>query len=140
MLKKKDLFYKILDRIGVGAFILEIVAAVLVFIAVAIAIFFHIPDVFELVTKNGNMESFREILITVSSLVVGIEFIKMLCRPSAHNVLETIIFLVARHMIVNETTPTQDLISTISIVLLVATQGALKYAKHIAKSSNKTSD
>ena len=72
MLKKKDLFYKILDRIGVGAFILEIVAAVLVFIAVAIAIFFHIPDVFELVTKNGNMETFREILITVSSLVVGI--------------------------------------------------------------------
>ena len=138
MLKKKDFLNKVLDKIGAGAFILEIIAAIMVFFAVAIATVSHIPDVLTMVTKNGNMESFKEILETVSSLVVGIEFIKMLCRPSAHNVLETIIFLVARHMIVNETTPTQDLISTISIVLLVTTQGALKYIKQKIKCSDKT--
>lgn len=140
MLKKKDFFNTVLDKIGVGAFFLEIVAAVMVFLAVAIATFSHIPEVINLLIKHGNMESFREVLETVSSLVVGIEFIKMLCRPSAHNVLETIIFLVARHMIVNETTPTQDLISTISIVLLVTTQGALKYIKQKIKCSDKTSE
>jgi len=138
MLNKKDFLNKVLDKIGAGAFILEIIAAIMVFFAVAIATVSHIPDVLTMVTKNGNMESFKEILETVSSLVVGIEFIKMLCRPSAHNVLETIIFLVARHMIVSDTTPTQDLISTISIVLLVATQGVLKYIKQKSKCSDKT--
>jgi hypothetical protein len=43
----------------------------------------------------------------------------MLCRPDADNVLETLIFLVARHMIVTDTTPVQDLVSTISILMLL---------------------
>ena len=60
-------------------------------------------------------------------VVIGVEFLKMLCRPTADNVLETIIFLVARHMIVvTTTTPLDDLISTISIVLLCFVRRYLK--------------
>ena len=51
----------------------------------------------------------------------------MLCRPTADNVLETIIFLVARHMIiVTTTTPLDDLISTVSIVMLCFVRRYLK--------------
>ena len=59
--------------------------------------------------------------------MIGVVFLKMLCRPTADNVLETIIFLVARHMIVvTTTTPLDDLISTISIVLLCFVRRYLK--------------
>ena len=81
--------------------ILELIAAIFVFIAVVIALIALIPH--------------------------GVEFLKMLCRPTADNVLETIIFLVARHMIVvTTTTPLDDLISTISIVLLCFVRRYLK--------------
>ena len=85
--------------------ILELIAAIFVFIAVVIALIALIPHL----------------------VVIGVEFLKMLCRPTADNVLETIIFLVARHMIVvTTTTPLDDLISTISIVLLCFVRRYLK--------------
>lgn len=40
--------------------------------------------------------------------------------------METLIFLVARHMIINSTTPLEDLLSTISIVILCLVRRYLK--------------
>lgn len=44
---------------------------------------------------------------------------KMLCKPNSANVLETIIFLVARHMIIASATPLENLCSVVAIVLLI---------------------
>lgn len=54
-------------------------------------------DILELLLKSGNTAEFLIFLEDMFSLVVGIEFIKMLCRPSADNVIEVLIFLTARH-------------------------------------------
>ena len=62
-------------------------------------------DILELLLKSGNTAEFLIFLEDMFSLVVGIEFIKMLCRPSADNVIEVLIFLTARHMIVAEAHP-----------------------------------
>ena len=94
--------------------ILELIAAIFVFIAVVIALIALIPHVGELWENRSTAGAM-------------LEFLKMLCRPTADNVLETIIFLVARHMIVvTTTTPLDDLISTISIVLLCFVRRYLK--------------
>lgn len=107
--------------------ILELIAAIFVFIAVVIALLALIPHVSELWQNRADTGAMLEFIEQVFVVVIGVEFIKMLCRPTADNVLETIIFLVARHMIVvTTTTPVDDLISTISIVLLCFVRRYLK--------------
>ncbi len=54
-------------------------------------------------------------LDAVFNVVIGIEFMKMLCKPSSANIIEVLIFLIARHMIVTSTTPLEDLLSVLSI-------------------------
>ena len=107
--------------------VLELIAAIFVFIAVVIALLALIPHVSELWQNRADTGAMLEFIEQVFVVVIGVEFIKMLCRPTADNVLETIIFLVARHMIVvTTTTPVDDLISTISIVLLCFVRRYLK--------------
>ena len=98
--------------------LLELMAAALVLVGILLAIVSLL--------RNGGL--FRELLSDTSALkhyleqiftiVIGIEFLQMLCRPNSDNVIEILIFLVARHMIVGDTVPTQDFISVISIALL----------------------
>ena len=59
-------------------------------------------------------------------LVIGIEFLVMLCKPNSENVIEVLIFLVARHMIVGETTPYQDFVSVVSVALLCVVRRYLR--------------
>ena len=96
---------------------LELIVAVIVAIGVILAMLSLIPEL------GGLLTPFLEQVFTV---VIGVEFLKMLCRPNSDNVFETIIFLVARHMIVNDTSPLEDLLSTVSIVLLCLVRRYLK--------------
>ena len=59
-----------------------------------------------------------EYLDAAFNVVIGIEFLKMLCKPSSANIIEVLIFLIARHMIVQTTTPLEDLLSVVSIGIL----------------------
>ncbi len=108
---------------------LELLVAVLVLIGVVIAIITLIPNVGELWQARADHEAFLDFLENVFIVVIGIEFLKMLCRPNSDNILETIIFLVARHMIISTTTPLEDLISTISIVILCFVRRYLKMTR-----------
>lgn len=109
--------------------ILEIVAAVLVLVAVAFALLSLIPDLGVIWDARGSQVSFVEFLEKIFSIVIGIEFMKMLCHPDSDNVLEIMIFLIARHMIITTTTPLEDMISTISIVILCLARYFLKLQK-----------
>lgn len=109
---------------------LELVVAVIVLIGVGIAIFSLIPEIGHLWEQNGRSMEFIHFLEQVFTVVIGIEFLQMLCRPNSDNVFETIIFLVARHMIINTTTPLEDLLSTVSIVLLCLVRRYLKETRH----------
>lgn len=62
--------------------------------------------------------AFMEYLDAVFNVVIGIEFVKMLCKPSSANIIEVLIFLIARHMIVQTTTPLEDLLAVSSIGIL----------------------
>ena len=41
-----------------------------------------------------------------------------LCKPSSQNIMEVLIFLIARHMIVQKTSALEDLLSVVSIGIL----------------------
>ena len=62
--------------------------------------------------------AFQSYLGAVFNVVIGIEFMKMLCKPNSANIIEVLIFLIARHMIVHSTTPLDDLTSVVSISIL----------------------
>ena len=70
---------------------------------------------------TGRMENgaFMEFLELVLTLVIGVEFLKMLLRPSTDTILEVLMFVIARHMVVKTTTSFEDLLSVISVAVLL---------------------
>lgn len=98
--------------------LLERGVAVLVLIGILLSICSLIKDFAIFREILEDMESFRVYLDEIFVIVIGIEFLQMLCRPNSDNIMEVLIFLVARHMIVTETTAMEDFISVISIILL----------------------
>ena len=67
-----------------------------------------------------DIDFFTEFLANALSLVVGVEFVKMLCRHSAQTVVEVLMFATARQMVVEHMAPTQTLIGVIAIAILFA--------------------
>ena len=109
--------------------VLEMIMSVLMLIGILFSIFSLVRDmdIFRnLLTDSG---AFKQYLDQIFMLVIGIEFLVMLCRPNSENVIEVLIFLVARHMIVGDTTPYQDFVSVISVALLCVVRRYLRNAR-----------
>lgn len=110
--------------------LIELIVAIFVLIGVVMALVGLVPSFQALWGERESAEALMHFLENASAVVIGVEFMKMLCRPSADNILETIIFLVARHMIIATTASTFDvLLSTICIVLLCFVRHYLKDSK-----------
>lgn len=98
---------------------LELIAAFFVLAGIIVSILSLLKndsETFRALFKDISV--FRHYLEEIFVIVIGIEFLEMLCRPNADNVIQVLIFLVARHMIVGETTPYEDFVSVISIAVL----------------------
>ncbi|MCM1184586.1 MAG: hypothetical protein NC337_14540 [Roseburia sp.] len=97
---------------------LELVVAVLVLAGIILTMFSFLRD-FNIFRELADKTSvFQQYLERIFVIVIGIEFLKMLSSPNSDNVLEILIFLVARHMVVGETTPYEDFASVVGVVLL----------------------
>ena len=67
-----------------------------------------------------DISFFTKFLANALSLVVGVEFVKMLCRHSAQTVVEVLMFATARQMVVEHMEPIQTLIGVLAIAILFA--------------------
>ena len=108
---------------------LEMITAALMLIGLVLSIFSLIRNVELFQQLLTDTSVFREYMDQVFILVIGTEFLVMLCRPSSENVIDVLIFLVARHMIVIDTTPYQDFVSVISVALLCIVRRYLRNNK-----------
>lgn len=65
--------------------------------------------------------AFQSFLALAFNVVIGIEFLKMLCRHSMRSVVEVLLFAVARQMVVEHTSPLENLmmIGAIAILFLI---------------------
>jgi len=61
---------------------------------------------------------FSALLSATATLVLGIEFIRMLCTHTLDSVLEIMLLAIARQMLVEHTTPLENMISVASMALL----------------------
>ncbi len=109
---------KIRDRLYRMCDILELLMGVAVIIGIGIAVIALIPHVGELWLHRGEAGALYEFLEYVFNIVIGIEFMKMLCKPDGDTIIEVLIFLVARHMIIGTTSTLDDLLSIISMGIL----------------------
>ena len=119
--------------------LLELIVAFLVLVGIAFSICGLLKDfeIFRLMFKD--IENFRVYLDQIFAIVIGIEFLQMLCRPNSDNIMEVLIFLVARHMIVSDTTPMEDFISVIRIILLCVLRRYLHVTREKMKAEGKLS-
>jgi len=92
---------KVRKRIVDACDVMDMVMAAVVVIGIVIAAIGLFPQIGEL-----------------GGVVIGVEFLKMLCKPNTANIIEALIFVIARHMIVQTTTAGEDLVSVISICML----------------------
>ncbi|MCM1175182.1 MAG: hypothetical protein NC341_09045 [Blautia sp.] len=116
--------------------LLELVVALLVLIGILFSICSLVKD-FEIFHAILNhTESLQTYLDQIFVIVIGIEFLQMLCSPNSDNIMEVLIFLVARHMIVSETAPFEDFISVISIILLCVLRRYLHDTREKPKAGN----
>ena len=104
MVKKiRDFLYELCNY-------LELIMAVVVVAGIVIAALGLREEFLLFWSQRGHTGSFY----------VFLEFLKMLCQPSADTVLEVLIFLVSRHMIIGDTSAFEDFVSIVSIALLFA--------------------
>lgn len=98
--------------------VLELLTAVVVIIGILIAGIGLGGELTSFWAVKGEQGAFFDFLEAIFEIVIGIEFLKMLCQPNVDTVLEVLIFLVSRHMIIGKTSAYEDLISIISIAIL----------------------
>ncbi len=77
-----------------------------------------------LLTQAGVLDiaegtsGFLIFLENMFNLVIGIEFIKLLLKPSAEHVIEMLVFLIVRHVILGKPAAWEIALSVICVVLL----------------------
>lgn len=124
--EQEDWFIKYMQK---ACHVLELFAAALVLAGIVLALISILRDFSLFQTLASETDAFAQYLEKIFTIVIGIEFLQMLCRPDSEYVLEILIFLVARHMIVGHTTPYEDFVSVISVILLCIVRRYLRIMK-----------
>ena len=76
---------------------------------------------------------FERILSSVLTLVIGVEFIKMLCKHTPETVIDVLLFAIARYIVIYHDDTLDLLIGAVAIVGLFAAKKFLVDAKAKAK-------
>lgn len=98
--------------------LLEILVSLLVIIAIlfSFATIFHQLGI--LSSDPSNTDGLRDFLSTAFTVVIGIEFLKMLSRHNLSSVVEVLLFAISRQMVIEHTTPVENLLMVAAIAAL----------------------
>lgn len=98
--------------------ILELAMAGIVLVSISIGIISLWKPFWSFLESRGQADVFLEFLSDVLNIVIGVEFFKMLSQPVASTVLEVLMFVIARHMIVHDTSAGENLLTIIGIAAI----------------------
>lgn len=98
--------------------ILEHIMAVIVFIAIVVATVSLWEPFRDFFINRHDSHAFHTFIGSVFIIVIGIEFFKLLINPNKHTLLEVLMFVIARHMIVEDTSAMENFLSIVSIAIL----------------------
>ena len=97
---------------------LEILVGVVLVAAICVALLAVIQEVGVLWDSKGDANSFHSFLAAAFNVVIGIEFLKMLCRHNMSSVVEVVLFATARQMVVEHTNPVETLLMVGALAIL----------------------
>jgi len=100
------------------ASIIETVVALVVLLAILMAGVRVLFEVKDLVLAPDVDEAFTTFLRSAFNVVIGIEFVKMLAKHSPGSAIEVLLFAIARQMVVEHTSPVENLLSILAILLI----------------------
>ena len=106
------------DKIAIG---FEITIAGLLLIVIAIKLFDMIMEVTGVNIEIINMD-FNTLLSGAFTLVIGVEFVRMLFKHTPEAVIDVLLFALARHVIIYYEGMTSLMVSVFSIAILFATK------------------
>lgn len=105
-------------KIAFMASVLEIVISALVLVAIVIAGVRTVGELAGIAFSSNVADDFNTVLGHALNLVIGVEFIKMLAKHTPGSAIEVLVFAIARQMVVQHTTPLENLITIVTIGLL----------------------
>lgn len=100
------------------ASIIETVVALVVLLAILVAGARVLLEVQDLFLAPDVDEAFTVFLRSAFNVVIGIEFVKMLAKHSPGSAIEVLLFAIARQMVVDHTSPVENLVSIVAILLI----------------------
>lgn len=100
------------------AYYLELVVSIILIISICVTLIALLRSLGVLVQEAGDIDEFQSFLSNMFSVVIGIEFLKMLCGYNMDAVVEVILFTIARQLVLNHATSAEQLLSISAIAIL----------------------
>lgn len=100
------------------SFFLEFVLAIIVISLVVMEIISTIGEMSHFFSLPDPDTGYTILLKRALDIVIGVEFIKMLCRHNMDSVIEVLMFTMTRHLIVEDTSMMDGLICIIAVSIL----------------------
>ena len=117
---KEKLFKKVNGIISAATRYIELFISAIIIVVILLQIVNLIYGVVRTPLFQLDTDHFTVFLAQALTLVVGIEFVKMLCRHTPETVVEVLMFATARQMVVEHLKTFETLIGIVAIALLFA--------------------
>ena len=114
------------------AFFLELILAVIVILIILMQICSLAKLFYAHVSDPNVTVQYASFLKEALGIIIGVEFLKMLCQHSMNSVIDVLLFVLARHLIVMESTMLEGLLCIISVAILFSIRKFL-----VVKKDNK---
>ena len=111
---------KLNDIIYVISRYTEIVLSIILLIVIILLIFPVLYNFIKIPILEITLNQFNDFLGNALSLLIGVEFVKMLARHTAENLLEVLMFAIARQMVVEHLNMFETLIDVIALGTIFA--------------------
>ena len=100
------------------AFFLELILAIVVIFIILMQIISLGKLFYSHVLDPNVTVQYTSFLKEALGIIIGVEFLKMLCQHSMNSVIDVLLFVLARHLIVMESTMFEGLLCIISVAIL----------------------
>ena len=97
----------------------ELFISAIIMIAVIGGTIYLVKDVVQLMMNYPTSRDIYKFVGVAFNLVICIEFVKMLCKHTPDTLVEVMMFAIARQMIVEHTSPQQNLIVVLAIAIFI---------------------
>ena len=107
----------------------ELIVSVIIAIVAIFMLFNLISQILETDISLMTSSDFSTFLSSMLTVVVGLEFVKLLCRHKIENLIDVLMLAISRQMVVEHLDTLQMLIGVISVILLIVVKKIFKKDK-----------